>query len=168
MIETERLLLRPWRADDRPALAAILGDPVVMRFSDHGPLDEAAQAAWLCEAMQAQERWAIMAADTGPIGYVSLSDAAERVQPGDGELGMRLRRDVWGQGYAVEAARGVTRAKQGTFARLVAIVDPTNTRSVRLVKKLGFTFDRDIAFEGYNHPDHLFVADQPAGDITLV
>ncbi|MEL7117473.1 MAG: GNAT family N-acetyltransferase, partial [Pseudomonadota bacterium] len=47
MFETSRLRLRPWRPEDRAGLDAILGDAEVMRFSDTGVLDPAAQAAWL-------------------------------------------------------------------------------------------------------------------------
>jgi len=39
----------------------------------------------------------------------------------------------------------------------MAIVDPENFASVRVVEKAGFQYDREIAFDGYTHPDKVFV-----------
>jgi RimJ/RimL family protein N-acetyltransferase len=40
--------------------------------------------------------------------------------------------------------------------RIVAIVDPENLASLRVVEKIGMTFEREIAFQGYRHPDYLY------------
>ena len=41
--------------------------------------------------------------------------------------------------------------------KLIAIIDAQNTASVRVAEKAGFQFDREIMFEGYTHPDQVFV-----------
>jgi RimJ/RimL family protein N-acetyltransferase len=40
--------------------------------------------------------------------------------------------------------------------RIVAIVDPENLASLRVVEKIGMTFKREATFQGYTHPDHLY------------
>lgn len=47
MITTPRLTLRRFEDDDLGQLIGVLGDPEVMKFSDHGPLDRAACGDWL-------------------------------------------------------------------------------------------------------------------------
>ncbi len=129
-----------------------------MRFSDTGPLGRDGQSRWLA---------ASIASRRGPgggcrailwrgavVGYVRLGDAAARTGAGDVELGLRLVRAAQGQGLAHEAARAVMAQAPG---RVVAVVDPGNTPSVRLLHRLGLQYAREISFPGYDHPDHLYV-----------
>lgn len=87
---------------------------------------------------------------------MSLSQAVERTGEGEWELGCRLAKSSWGQGYALEAARAlIGRAfSERGIRRVAAIVDPANTRSVALFKRLGMVFESEVMFEGYDHPDH--------------
>lgn len=166
MIETRRLRLRHWRPQDRPFAAAILGDRDVMEFSETGALDDADRAAWFAKAIAegpsgplpgllAMER----KRDGRIIGYISLSSDLDRVDRGDAEVGFRLARQAWGQGYATEALNGIIEEARGNPAneRIVAIVDPNNHRSVHVLRKAGMAYERDITFEGYDYPDHLYM-----------
>jgi len=161
-IETPRLTLRRWAPSDAPALATILGDPEVMAFSDHGPLDDARQEAWLgaaravafpslCLAMQEKSAARV-------IGYVRLSTDPHRVPSGTAELGFRLARSMRGPGYATDAVRATTQSARHLegVKRLAAIVDPHNLRSIRVLDKVGFSREGEISFEGYDYPDHLY------------
>ncbi len=170
-IETERLRLRAWGWRDLAALTRLLSDPEVMRFSDHGPLGVDAVRTWLEEAKanapggSALGMRAIALRSSGAvIGYVSLLPAAERTQAGDVELGVRLTQAHWRQGYAREAARRVIdiALQEEPSARVVGIVDPNNRRSVRMLMQLGMVYERDIMFDGYDYPDHLYVLSAPA------
>ncbi|MEM9031320.1 MAG: GNAT family N-acetyltransferase [Pseudomonadota bacterium] len=165
MIETRRLRLRDWRPADRTCLHPVLGDPEVMRFSDRGALCKADQAAWLSNALSGKCQDGLPGClaierkhDAAVLGYVGLSRDATRVGQGDAEIGFRLAMGAWGRGYATEAANGIIddAAQVGLARRVVAIVDPGNTRSLRVIEKLGMTFERDILFDGYDHPDHLY------------
>ena len=40
--------------------------------------------------------------------------------------------------------------------RIIAIIDPGNLASVRVAEKIGMRFEREIMFDGYTHPDHLY------------
>lgn len=165
MIATRRLRLRRWNAADLPALQMILGCPLVMAFSDHGPLDGDAQKAWLNSAMGiaadaplpdcfAVER----SEDARVIGYVSLKRSAHRVGPETGELGIRLAKAAWGQGYATEAAHAIIDTQRMTvdLRKIVALVDPNNRGSLRMVERLGMVFDGEVMFDGYDYPDRRY------------
>jgi len=40
--------------------------------------------------------------------------------------------------------------------RLIAIIDPANTASIRVAEKIGMKYEQDVMFEGYDHPDHVY------------
>ncbi len=166
MLESARLILRPWREEDQKFVGAILGDPEVMRFSDAGELGASHQEVWLrgiLRAVTANELPGNLAiehkASARVIGYVSLSRDLTRVGREESEIGFRLARSAWGRGYATEAVQRMIEAAKSITStqRVVAIVDPHNHRSVRLIEKIGMMYERDVMFEGYDHPDHRYV-----------
>lgn len=95
------------------------------------------------------------------IGYISLSHDVARTRAGEAEIGFRLARCAWDQGYATEAALGIidTARTMSAAERIVAIIDPNNLRSMQVLKKIGMTYEREIVFEGYDYPDHLYARD---------
>ena len=95
------------------------------------------------------------------VGYVSLANDPHRVSDGEAELGFRLAYDYWGRGIATEAAQVMVAhaiCLQKT-QRVVAIVDPNNRQSLRVLQKVGMAYDRNVMFEGYDYPDHRFSLD---------
>lgn len=162
LIDTGRLTLRRWKMSDLPSVDLVLGDRDVMKFSDQGVLNKEDQAAWLHGALVAASpekglgTFAIeRKQDAQVIGYISLATDLERVADDEAEIGFRLAKDAWGQGYATEALLAIIRHVSEPL-RIVAIVDPGNTRSVRVLRKADMTYERDIFFEGYDHADHLY------------
>ncbi|MCR9136304.1 MAG: GNAT family N-acetyltransferase [Alphaproteobacteria bacterium] len=169
MLETDRLFLRKWCRDDLPPLLELLTDPEVMKHSESGPLNDEQVSAWLDRKLtKTHDRdpfghRAIELKATGQvIGYVSLSNAVTRSQAGDVELGIRLTAKTWRQGFAIEAAgRMIDFAlEKANTMRVIGIVDPQNVRSVYLLQKLQMKFQREIAFDGYDHHDHLYALDR--------
>lgn len=163
MLRTERLTLRPWRLSDLPDLNAIFGDAEVMAFSDHGVLDRQAQLAWLTKAVENTGDKVLSLAIAGhdeprAMGYISLSPDPQRIDAGDAEIGFRLAQNAWGKGYATEAAVAMIAHARTlpNVVRIVAVVDPHNERSVHVLQKIGMTYVRDIMFDSYDHPDHLY------------
>ncbi|MEM9349443.1 MAG: GNAT family N-acetyltransferase [Pseudomonadota bacterium] len=174
--ETERLTLRPWEEDDLPSLNAILSDAQVMEFSEKGPLTRAQQEAWLTENHTPSGPGGLpfVLAMEAPlagtcIGYISLSNDPERVAPGKAEIGFRLAREHWGKGYAPEAAAAVITAAKDVpgISACIAIVDPRNTRSLGVIRKIGMTYARDVMFYGYDYPDHAFKIDVAQYPLTF-
>jgi RimJ/RimL family protein N-acetyltransferase len=155
MIETARLLLRPWRAGDLVPFAAQNADPIVMRYLI-GPLtreqsDAYAAAAARHLAETGYCKWAVEVPGIAPfIGAVGLSRVkftASFTPPV--EVAWRLHRDYRGRGYATEAARA---AIEDGFTRvgpreIVALTTLANTQSQRVMERLGMT--RTIEFD---HP----------------
>jgi RimJ/RimL family protein N-acetyltransferase len=155
MIETSRLILRPWRESDLAPFAELNADPMVMRFL-RGVLTREESDAYAKRAEQHLAdhgfcKWAVEAPGVSPlIGAVGLSHVRfEASFTPAVEVAWRLSRRVWGQGYATEAARA---AMQDGFTRvglkeIIAITTLGNHPSQRVMERLGMT--RSIEFD---HP----------------
>jgi RimJ/RimL family protein N-acetyltransferase len=110
-IQTDRLLMRRWQDADRGPFAALNGDPETLKFFP-ATLDRAASDALVDRIEQRFEQqgfglWALEVTATKEfIGFAGLSPLPDGV-PGAGgmEIGWRLARHAWHQGYATEAAR---------------------------------------------------------------
>jgi RimJ/RimL family protein N-acetyltransferase len=137
-LHTERLRFRPLETVDLADLVAMNGDPEVMAFISAPMTAEEVAAelpAWIVGNGDfglwtglAQERFA---------GVWFLSADPDDVRTG--EIGWRLPRASWGHGYAVEGARALVRHAFDTLGltRLVAETMAVNTRSLRVMERLG-------------------------------
>jgi RimJ/RimL family protein N-acetyltransferase len=142
-LETERLIIRPWQPEDRPAFAAMARDPEVMRFVHHGQpyTDEEMDAFLSRQARQLAEfdlcMGALIEKSSGRV--VGLAGTQPLGMSADLEIGWWLARDVWGRGYATEAGAAAMHHVLQTLdrPRVVAIIDPGNDASVRVVERLG-------------------------------
>jgi RimJ/RimL family protein N-acetyltransferase len=145
-LDTPRLILRELTPDDTPALARILGDAQVMRHSVRGVMSEQATGEfidWCRHSYRAHGfgPWAVQDKSSSTLaGFCGLN--AERVDDADEiEIGYRLAPAFWGKGLGTEAAR---RALSHGFDKLridslIAIVEPANVASVKVIEKLGFS-----------------------------
>lgn len=155
MIETARLILRPWRDSDLPLFAEQNADPVVMRYLV-GPLTRAQSDDYVAQAVRhlgetGYCKWAVEAPGVAPfIGAVGLSRVKfEASFTPAVEVAWRLHRNYWGRGYATEAARA---AIEDGFTRIglneiVALTTLGNLASQRVMQRLGMI--RTIEFD---HP----------------
>lgn len=151
LIETERLRIRDWTADDAPAALDIQGRVEVMQWLGDGPpnlctdLDDARARIerWRAREDPPLGYWAIEVADDGPLhGRVIGSVILVPLPNGDGEveIGWHLHPDSWGRGYATEAARAVIeRGFRAGLPEVYAVVRPGNTASVAVCTRLGMT-----------------------------
>ena len=162
--ETKRLILRPVRAGDAAGLEAVFCCPEVMRFSE-GVKNPAWVRAWIGRMIEERYPtwgfglWSVVRrADERVIGYCGLMRLAGRCDRDEAELGFRLAKDVWGRGYATEAAAAACNhgLQRLALPRVIAIVDPENRASIRILEKIGMTYERDVMFDGYSHPDRLY------------
>lgn len=158
MIDTERLLLRGWRADDLEPFAAMGADPAVMRHlggvGDRQAASDMIARQQAVEAAQGHCFWAIERRDDATfIGFCGLRIGGHEGTPVTDELeiGWRLARDAWGQGYAREAAQaclawGWAHTER---ARITAWTVPGNDASWGLMIRLGMSRRPDLDFD---HP----------------
>lgn len=163
-LNTERLTLRHFTLEDADAMFRVFGDAQVMRFGD-GPQTRAWVLGWLTRHAGDYDQlgygpYAVVEREHNEvIGYCGLFYFPDINGRPEVEIGYRLARSKWGMGYATEAARAVMHYAFDSlrFKRLIAIIDPGNTASIRVVEKLGMRYEADVMFEGYSHPDHVYV-----------
>lgn len=69
----------------------------------------------------------------------------------DREVAWALAREFWGRGYAFEAARAALQEAFETLGwpRLISLIDPANTRSVRLAQRLGERLEGEATIRGH-------------------
>ncbi len=153
-LETERLLLRPFREADLDDYARICSDPEVMRHMGDGrPVsrpDAWRQMAFFLGHWQLRGYglWAAELKETGGlVGRIGLHNPEG--WPGL-EVGWLLERACWGRGLATEGGRA---ALDYAFTRLgaghvISVIRPENARSVRVAERLGERFERRAVVNG--------------------
>lgn len=144
-IRTQRLILRRFRSDDIPALLSYRNDPELARFDGVRPMTmEQAQRFLARQTVLPAGKpgeWLQIAVElpgTGLIGDCGFQ--VDREQVDSAEVGYRLGRQYWGQGYATEAVAGVLAWAFDTLNlhRVIALIDTRNARSIAVVERLGF------------------------------
>ena len=156
-LETERLLLRPWRDEDLAQFAALNADPRVMRFFPSTVSREESDAfASRIRAHFAQwgyGLWAVEVPEIEPfIGFVGLQWATfEAAFTPALEVGFRLAAEHWGCGYASEGGRAALRFafEQARLPEIVSFTAHVNRPAQKTIEKLGLVRDPGGDFE---HP----------------
>ncbi len=145
-IETARLRLRRFTLQDLDALTGINSDPEVMRFIGNGnPATPAQTKAALDSILNHWEKhgfglWAVeQKKDRSVAGFCGLKylDRTEEI-----EVGYRLARNFWGMGFATEGGSASLRYGWDVLKlqRIVAVVQPGNSASQRVLEKIGLRF----------------------------
>jgi RimJ/RimL family protein N-acetyltransferase len=144
MIDTERLLLRQYEANDVPAILALTADPEVRTFV--GNLPDSEEAAW-ARLLRCAGHWSLFGCGTFAVIEKASGKWVGRVGPWQPyawpgtEVGWGLHPDAWGKGYALEAAAAsvdyVFDVLQWTT--VIHLVNPANVRSRRVAERLGST-----------------------------
>jgi len=164
-LETDRLCIRPWTPADRPAFTGLTEDPEVMRYVHGGqPYAEDEVDEWFTrQARQLAEHDVCMGAliekATGRL--VGIAGTQPLGTTGNFEIGWWLARDVWGRGYATEAGGAAMRHVLETLGhkRVVAIIDPDNEPSKRVVGRLGMHYESRVTGEQLGHRKPQIVVD---------
>jgi ribosomal-protein-alanine N-acetyltransferase len=154
LLQTERLRLRPLTPDDAEALHRLWTDPGVRQYLWDGEViarekteEIVRRSAELFETT-GLGLWAVLPRDSealaGFCGYWFFRDPPEL------ELLYGIAEEQWGRGLATEAARAMLRYGFEVlgFERIAASTDAANTASVRVMEKLGMTFDRRAEIGG--------------------
>jgi RimJ/RimL family protein N-acetyltransferase len=131
VIETERLVIRPFTAEEREPLLALWLDPANERVYRDATPEQV--RAWVAGAP-----WGVWERESGEL----VGDCSLHFDAGfdEWELSYGIRRDRWGRGYATEATRACVRHgfEQLGVAKIVADVEPANAGSRRVLEKCGF------------------------------
>jgi RimJ/RimL family protein N-acetyltransferase len=157
-LSTARLLLRRWRATDREPFAALNADPHVM---EHFParLTRAESDRLIARIEAGFDRygyglWALELRATGElVGFTGLNVPSfdAHFTPAV-EIGWRLARFAWGQGYATEAGRASLAFgfEQAGLREIVSFTSAANLRSQAVMERIGMTHD---PADDFDHPE---------------
>jgi len=162
--ETERLLFRHFHIFDADVMEDVFGDAEVMRFGD-GVQNREWIENWLRRCLEQYYSdwgfgpWAVVEKETQKlIGYCGLFYFPDICGSPEVEVGYRLVRRKWGQGFATEAASVVRdyAFEKLSLQRLIALIDPENTASIRVAEKLGMIYEKDYMPPEYDYPDRVY------------
>ncbi|HEY1939808.1 MAG TPA: GNAT family N-acetyltransferase [Candidatus Angelobacter sp.] len=157
IVETARLCLREFTLQDADALEAVLGDPVTMQYYpaafDRAEIDNWIRRNRARYANDGFGLWAMLLKDSGEL----IGDCGCFIRDLEGnvefEMGWHVRRDLWGRGYATEAARHCIEYAFSRLGarRIIALVRPENRSSCKVAEKIGMSCERMILWREYDH-----------------
>ncbi len=161
--ETERLILRSLQKADSAFIFRLVNEPsFIQNIGDKGVRD--LEGAWqyiLQGSMKSYDvngfgLWLVALKDSlTPIGICGL---VKRDGLDDPDVGYAFLPEFWKQGYAIEAASAVMIFAKETpgINRVVAITSPDNQPSIRVLNKLGLTFEKMVILPGASTGSSLF------------
>lgn len=166
-LETDRLIIRPWRHDEAPRVLDIQSRLEVVRWLGDGEpvlmkdLDEAHQRIDRYTARCAQPPplgfWAIEVRATGVVAGSVLLLTLPNAEAGEVEIGWHLHPDSWGHGYASEAAHAVlAHGFAHGLPEIIAVSHTDNHPSQAVMRRIGMT-DRGVIEKWYDGPSAYFV-----------
>ncbi|BBN83774.1 N-acetyltransferase [Pseudoalteromonas sp. A25] len=153
IISTERLVLRPFKQSDATRVAKLAGDKCISEMTKNipYPYSEVMAVQWIAtHKAQFESGNSVVYAITrtqsddviGSLGFVEINE-------GVGTLGYWLGVDFWGQGFALEAVKGLVhyyRNEKG-LRGLEATHFAENTRSRTVIEKFGLQYVQDSKIE---------------------
>lgn len=153
-IRTDRLILRPYRADEGALIGRLMRDDRIFFWRTREVTDEDI-AEVLARSLALGPRglgwFAAFRADGGDF----VGNAVLQPLPGTDEIeiGYHLVPDRWGNGYATEAGRALVDHgfRELRLPRIVAIALPENDRSRRVLERLGLSYIGDRIHADLRH-----------------
>ena len=154
ILETERLFLRSQLPEDADVIAKMFGDEEVMRFIGAGKTYLRSAAEQSIQKWNDYERthgftsWAVIRKEDnafiGKCGFNYLPDNS------DIELSYMLDEPYWGNGYASEISKAVLEYGMNklNLKRVVALVYPQNSPSIRVIEKNGMKYEKEYEYMG--------------------
>lgn len=151
VLETERLLLRRFVREDAPFILQLVNEPSFIqnigdrgvrsladaeKYLENGPISSYARNGFGLLLVQLKE-----SGESIGMGGLIKREALEHV-----DIGYAFLPAFWSKGYASEAVRGILHYAQQTvgLSHVVAIVDPNNQGSIRVLEKAGFRYEKMI------------------------
>jgi RimJ/RimL family protein N-acetyltransferase len=142
-IQTNRLLIRDFVADDHSAIHSYASDPEVARFMYFEPHDDADTTAYVDRVLESQRRaprltWELAVVDRRRGEVIGACDLT-MPDLWEADLGYVVGRPWWGLGYATEAASAVVHAgfRELELERVYAMCDVSHRASQRVLQKVG-------------------------------
>jgi len=168
ILQTERLRLREFTADDAPFILQLINDPDWHRnIADSGVRDLEAARAWIGSRLVDHYRrlgyglWALQSRETGEL--LGMCGFVRRDSLPEVDLGYALMPAARDKGYALEAARACLRHGREVlgFRRVLAITSVDNTPSQKVLLAAGFRFEECRVLAGATVQSSVYVWDAP-------
>ena len=151
VLETKRLILKGVSLDDAGIILELLNEPsFIQNIGDRGvrTLDDARD--YISDRLIASYEnfgfgmYLVIVKDTG--ASAGLCGLVRRDGLEDVDIGYAFLPRYWSKGYATEAVLAVKEYAKNTIGlkRLVAITDPNNQGSIRVLEKIGLTFEKVV------------------------
>ena len=155
-IETERLIIRTFVADDGPRWVDLVSDPEVRRFLPASPPPSLERFHTVLAdrlAMESAIGYSMWAVDDRATGSFLGQCGIRPIDEGNGpeiDLAYHFFPATWGHGYATEAAIAVLDHGLHVLGleRIVAVVVPENTGSWRVMEKAGMRYIGEVNYFG--------------------
>jgi ribosomal-protein-alanine N-acetyltransferase len=154
-IETQRLLLRRFTMHDVPTSHQFLSDPEVTKYLPLDPMPLEKVSEMFQQRIQSYEIESLKELDRGSVA-VCLKEGGElvgwcglgrmEIAPSEIEVYYGLGRPYWGKGFATEAAAAMVDYgfREWNLDRIVAIVLPDNTASIKVLEKIGMRYEKQV------------------------
>jgi RimJ/RimL family protein N-acetyltransferase len=152
-LETERLILRPFREDDWASLHEYFSDETCMRYTNGHPFTKDESRLKLKNLM---DHW-----DIHKYGSYALEEKESKKLVGiagldyppdwpEPEIQWGLLQKFWGKGYASEEVREIKKMTAHYLPQLslISLIHPHNTNSANLAKAVGAKYEKEYAFRG--------------------
>lgn len=155
MLETERLIFRQFTPDDLPQLIELRSDAEVNKYMGGFKLQNA-------EALT--ERLKVYIASYDKYGFGAMAMIWKETREffgwsglmmledfGEVEIGYGMAKNFWGKGIGFECAKAWLEYgfENKNLDRIVALADPANTGSWRIMEKLGMNFEKTVVHHGF-------------------
>ncbi len=149
ILETERLILRPWEDSDAECLYEYAKDPQVgpkAGWLTHTSLDESREV--IKGVLSAPETYAVVLKSlghvVGSIGIMTSDRSNIKILDKEGEIGFWIGRPFWGQGLIPEALKEIVRYafEELKLEKLWCVYSYDNEKSKRVQEKCGFKYHR--------------------------
>jgi [ribosomal protein S5]-alanine N-acetyltransferase len=163
ILQTPRLILRPFQEEDLRRLAELMADSDFMRFS-LGPYTRKQTQAVLQKFLTWSQAGlpspfaVVLRENNDVLGYCGFLHHSEL--PDEVEIGYRLDPAYWNRGLITEAARTVRDHAFGDLKlpRVISLIHPENIPSRRVAEKIGLIPEKEITFRGF--PTTVFALSQ--------
>jgi RimJ/RimL family protein N-acetyltransferase len=166
ILETPRLVLREFSRDDGAFVRRLLNEPSWLRFigdrgvrtlaDAHRYLDDGPRKSY---ARNGFGLWCVAPRPTGPP--VGMCGLIRRDALPDVDVGFAFLPEAWGRGYARESAAAVLDHARDVLGlrRILAITDPENEASIRVLERVGMRPEGTVRMPGEAIDLLLFVRD---------
>ena len=162
VLETERLIIRQFVPEDAEYIYKLHNDPDVMKYisskkDEEVTIEECSSFVEHCRSYYKKHTglgiWATQTKEIGDfIGWTTLKDLDNTE---DIEVGYRLQKEFWGNGYATEAAKALIEYgfNELKLDKIVGVALPENKASVRVLQKAGLEY---VGIKKYYNTDVVF------------